>query len=155
MKTGSISSRSASSAQRQGEHVGHPAREVDLVGGELARALAREHEPRRSLRVDGDSQRGAVLEARRHQSRGAPLGDVGKCGLDHRVAPEPDRRDHLAAVQQRGHLGAQRLGGALDRHAARRALVLGGRDHREEAGQLLDRPVARRPGRGRRRMYLG
>jgi hypothetical protein len=140
--------------QRQRQHVRHAAREVDLVGREVTQAVAGEHEPRQGLGLDGDRQRRTVLDARGDQAAGVTLGDVGQRGLDHRVAPEPDGGHDLAAAQQRGDLGPERLGGPLDRDPAGGALVLRGRDHREKAGQLLDRPVARRAGQ-RRCVSLG
>ena len=78
--------------QRQAEHVRHPAREVDLVGGELARAL------RANTSRDGVSASTVIASAGRSSRPGAisravrPSAMSASARLEHRVAPEADRR---------------------------------------------------------------
>ena len=136
-------------AQRQAQHVRHAAREVDLV--------ARESRCRRGRTRAATGVSASTVIASAGRSRDGRARSVGRCCPSAMSASaasstgsrrKPTEATTSPRLEQHGHVGAERLGRPLDGHAARGALVLGGRDHREEAGELLDRPVARRAGRG-------
>ena len=129
--------------QRQTEHARHAAAEMQLVDGEVAAAAARQHEAGRGLVLDGDPERRALAQAGCQQRVGAALAHVHQRALERGVAGEADRHVDLAVSQQRRHLGVERLGRALHGEPAGRALVAGGGDRGQKAGQLLGRPVGR------------
>ena len=123
-------------AQRQTEHARHPAREMELVDGESRFGAAGDDEAGRRLVLDRDRKGVAFAEAGDHDHCAGALGDLAEHALERGIGGEADRGDDLAAAQQRGHLGVERLGRPLDGEPGRGALVLSRGDAGEKAGEL-------------------
>ena len=106
---------------------GAPARAMIEMG--VVRALQRQGDRRARAGA------GHVNDAR------ARRGDRGQLALGHVEAQPADRGQHRVTADQRGALGLDALGRALDALARGVDLVLALRHRAEELGELLGRPA--------------
>jgi hypothetical protein len=136
---------------RQPEAARHAAQQRGLLAGERL-ARAGEHElPGPCAVVERERQRRARPGPWDVHAVGATGDDLREPPLGYFEARPADRRDDRAVAQQRGALGLNRLGGALDALARGLGLLHALRDRAEELGELLGRPAGGGVGHARAR----